>query len=78
MHIRRSGIAGCCTAALVLAAACRNNETTKGQVTEAKGRVEQAAGDITGDRQLKADGKRDQLKGKAQQAVGKVEHAVNP
>src|SRR3979490_2417976 len=37
---------------------------------QAKGRIKQAAGDLTGDRDLKREGKADEVAGKAKQAVG--------
>jgi uncharacterized protein YjbJ (UPF0337 family) len=36
---------------------------------EAKGRVEEAAGDLTGDKDLQREGKTDQAAGKAKDAV---------
>jgi uncharacterized protein YjbJ (UPF0337 family) len=43
-----------------------------GKSDEAKGRVKEAAGAITGDDQLRREGKIDQAAGKAKQAVEKV------
>jgi uncharacterized protein YjbJ (UPF0337 family) len=39
---------------------------------KAKGRVKEAAGALTGDKSLKAEGKADQLAGKVKDAVEKV------
>ena len=39
---------------------------------EAKGRVKEAAGDLTGDKELKREGKTDQAAGHAKDAVDKV------
>jgi uncharacterized protein YjbJ (UPF0337 family) len=39
---------------------------------EAKGRLEEAAGDLTGDKDLKREGKTDQAAGKAKDAVDSV------
>ncbi|MBA3718413.1 MAG: CsbD family protein [Actinobacteria bacterium] len=39
---------------------------------EAKGRIKEAAGDLTGDRDLKREGKTDRAEGKAHEAVDKV------
>jgi uncharacterized protein YjbJ (UPF0337 family) len=39
---------------------------------EAKGRVEEAAGDLTGDKDLQREGKTDQAAGKAKEAVDSV------
>ena len=41
-----------------------------GSVDEAKGRVKEAAGDLTGDHDLKDEGKVDRASGKAKDAVG--------
>lgn len=53
-----------------------------GTVDDAKGRVKEAAGDITGDKSLKNEGKVDKASGKAKDAVGdtadKLKDAVNP
>ncbi len=43
---------------------------------DAKGRVKEAAGDITGDDQLKKEGKVDQASGKAKSGVDKVTDKV--
>lgn len=49
---------------------------------DAKGRVKEAAGDLTGDDSLKNEGKVDQATGKVKDAVGdaadKVKDVVNP
>lgn len=39
---------------------------------EAKGRIKEAAGDLTGDKDLKREGKVDQATGKAKEAVDKA------
>jgi uncharacterized protein YjbJ (UPF0337 family) len=39
---------------------------------EAKGRIEEAAGDLTGDEDLQREGKTDQAAGKAKDAVDSV------
>jgi uncharacterized protein YjbJ (UPF0337 family) len=43
-----------------------------GKTDEAKGRVKEAAGALTGDKKLKREGKADQAVGKVKQAVEKV------
>lgn len=43
-----------------------------GTVDEAKGRVKEAAGDLTGNRELKDEGKVDRASGKVKGAVGDV------
>jgi uncharacterized protein YjbJ (UPF0337 family) len=42
-----------------------------GDADEAKGRVKEAAGDLTGDKSLKNEGKTDRAAGKAKDAVDK-------
>jgi uncharacterized protein YjbJ (UPF0337 family) len=41
-----------------------------GTTDDAKGRVKEAAGDLTGDKDLKREGKVDKASGKAKDAVG--------
>jgi uncharacterized protein YjbJ (UPF0337 family) len=43
---------------------------------DAKGRVKEAAGDLTGDKDLKREGKVDQAGGKAKEGVEKVTDKV--
>lgn len=43
---------------------------------DAKGRVKEAAGDVTGDKDLKREGKVDQAGGKAKEGVEKVTDKV--
>lgn len=43
-----------------------------GTIDEAKGRTKEAAGDLTGDKQLKDEGKVDRASGKLKDAVGGV------
>ena len=53
-----------------------------GTLDNAKGRVKEAAGDLTDDQSLKNEGKVDKATGKIKDAVGdtadKVKDAVNP
>ncbi|MEA2270262.1 MAG: hypothetical protein QOD55_1043 [Solirubrobacteraceae bacterium] len=53
-----------------------------GTADEAKGRVKEAAGDLTGDQGLKNEGKVDRATGSVKDAAGKtadkVKDAVNP
>ncbi len=49
----------------------------KGTGKEAIGKAEDAAGGLTGDSKLQAEGKMDQLKGKVQNAFGKMERAID-
>jgi uncharacterized protein YjbJ (UPF0337 family) len=43
---------------------------------EAKGRVEEAVGDLTGDKDLQREGKVDQASGKAKDAIDKASDAA--
>jgi uncharacterized protein YjbJ (UPF0337 family) len=43
---------------------------------DAKGRVKEAAGDLTGDEQMKREGKLDQATGRAKQGVERVADKV--
>ncbi len=43
-----------------------------GETDEAKGRVKQAAGDLTDDKDLKREGKGDEIAGKAKDAIDDV------
>ena len=47
-----------------------------GKMDQAKGRVKEAAGALTGDEKLKREGKVDQAAGKVKDATGKVVDAV--
>jgi uncharacterized protein YjbJ (UPF0337 family) len=53
-----------------------------GTVDRSKGKVKEAAGDLSGDRSLKNEGKVDKATGKVKDAIGgaadKVKDAVNP
>jgi uncharacterized protein YjbJ (UPF0337 family) len=53
-----------------------------GQFDKAKGRVKEAAGDLTGDQSLKNEGKVDRASGSVKDKVGdaadKVKDVVNP
>jgi uncharacterized protein YjbJ (UPF0337 family) len=48
-----------------------------GSMDEAKGRLKQAAGDLTDDKDLKRDGKLDEAAGKAKDGVDKVKDKVS-
>lgn len=45
-------------------------------INKVKGKVKQAAGALTGNRKLKQEGRRDELKGKAEGVVKKMKAAV--
>ncbi len=52
--------------------------SAEGKTSNAKGKVKDAVGGLTGDSSLQAEGKMDQAKGKVQDAFGKAERAVDP
>jgi len=60
-------------------AACQSGRrnVADGNAKDAKGRVESAVGDVTGDEHMKDDGRADQDKGKGQKAVGKVQEKID-
>jgi uncharacterized protein YjbJ (UPF0337 family) len=62
--------------ALSSAACTGNREKDKGEANITKGRLEDAAGKVTGDSDERARGAVDQTKGHLQKAVGSVEQAV--
>jgi uncharacterized protein YjbJ (UPF0337 family) len=47
-----------------------DKDRVKGSATQAKGKVKEVAGKVTGDAKLKGEGKADQAKGKIQNAMG--------
>jgi len=53
-------------------------DSMRGKGNDLKGKIKDAAGGLTGDTGLQAEGKLDQLKGKVQDAIGKVERKLDP
>jgi uncharacterized protein YjbJ (UPF0337 family) len=53
-----------------------DKEHVRGAADKAKGAVKDAAGKVTGDKQMQAEGKTDKAKGAAHQAVGDVKDAA--
>lgn len=53
-----------------------DKEHIKGAADKAKGAVKDAAGKLTGDKQLQAEGKVDKAKGAIHNAVGDVKDAL--
>ncbi|MBL6853582.1 MAG: CsbD family protein [Alphaproteobacteria bacterium] len=53
-----------------------DKDRINGAANQAKGAVKEAAGKITGDTKLQAEGKADKIKGKAQNAIGGVKDAA--
>jgi uncharacterized protein YjbJ (UPF0337 family) len=53
-----------------------DREHVKGAADKAKGAIKDAAGKVTGDKELQAEGKLDKLKGAAHSAAGDVKDAL--
>jgi len=53
-----------------------NNNRVEGSARQAKGHIKEAAGKVTGDAKLKAEGKTDKIAGKVQNAAGGVEDSL--
>ena len=53
-----------------------NKERIEGSLDQAKGKVKEIAGKVTGDAKLEAEGKTDQVKGKVKNAIGGVKDAA--
>jgi len=48
-----------------------NKDEVDGKIDQAKGRAKQAAGDLTNDEDLKAEGEADEAAGKVQDTIGR-------
>jgi uncharacterized protein YjbJ (UPF0337 family) len=55
-----------------------DDDKLEGKLEHAKGRVKSAAGEITGNRELKEEGAIDKLKGKAKEIKGAIKGALDP
>lgn len=53
-----------------------DHDRIEGAATNMGGKIKEAAGKLTGDEKLKAEGRADQVKGKVQNAVGGVKDAL--
>jgi uncharacterized protein YjbJ (UPF0337 family) len=53
-----------------------DKEHVKGAADKAKGAIKDAAGKMTGDKEMQAEGKLDKAKGSAHQAVGDMKDAM--
>ena len=53
-----------------------DKDRIKGSAVQAKGKVKEVAGKVTGDSKLEAEGKGDQLKGKVQNAIGGIKDTL--
>jgi uncharacterized protein YjbJ (UPF0337 family) len=54
-----------------------NRDEAEGKLDNLKGRVKQAAGSLTGNKKLEAEGVADRAKGAAQEKVGQAERKVS-
>ena len=54
-----------------------NQDRAEGTVDEAKGKVKEGFGDLTGDKQSKGEGMMDQAVGKVKQSVGDAKDKVS-
>ncbi|MDQ3064395.1 MAG: CsbD family protein [Acidobacteriota bacterium] len=53
-----------------------NKDEVEGKFENVKGKVKEGVGNLTGDRDLEAEGEADQAKGKTQETWGKFKHGV--
>jgi uncharacterized protein YjbJ (UPF0337 family) len=53
-----------------------DKDRIEGAAEQAKGKVKEVAGKITGDSKTEAEGKADQLKGKVQNTIGGIKDAI--
>jgi len=53
-----------------------DHDRIEGAAKNMGGKIKEAAGKVTGDEKLKAEGRADQVEGKAQNAVGGVKDAL--
>ena len=53
-----------------------NKDRVEGSLEQAKGKVKEVAGKVTGDSKLQSEGKAQQVAGKVQNAVGGIKDSV--
>lgn len=53
-----------------------NKDRIEGSANQAKGKVKEVAGKITGDSKLETEGKADQVAGKVQNTIGGIKDTV--
>jgi uncharacterized protein YjbJ (UPF0337 family) len=53
-----------------------DKDRIKGSAEQAKGKLKEAAGKVTGDSKLQSEGQADQLKGKVQNAIGGIKDTL--
>jgi uncharacterized protein YjbJ (UPF0337 family) len=53
-----------------------DKDRIKGSAEQAKGKVKEVAGKLTGDEKMKTEGQADQIKGKIQYTVGGIKDSI--
>jgi len=53
-----------------------DKDRVEGSMDQMKGRVKEAAGNLTGDEKLRAEGRADRTKGKLQNMLGSIKDAL--
>ena len=53
-----------------------NKDRIQGSAEQAKGKIKETVGKMTGDAKLQGEGKADQIAGKAQNAIGGIKDAA--
>ena len=53
-----------------------DKDRIEGSAEQAKGKIKEVAGKVTGDSKLEADGKADQVAGKIQNAIGGIKDTL--
>ena len=53
-----------------------NKDRIEGSFDQAKGKVKEVAGKVTGDSKLETEGKADQVKGKVQNTIGGIKDSI--
>lgn len=53
-----------------------DKDRVEGSMDQMKGRVKEAAGNLTGDQKLRTEGRADQTKGKLQNMLGSIKDAL--
>jgi uncharacterized protein YjbJ (UPF0337 family) len=78
IHFRRValGSAYIPTVLETLEATMVDKDRIQGSAEQAKGKVKEVVGKVTGDSKLESEGKADQLKGKVQNAMGRLKDTL--
>jgi uncharacterized protein YjbJ (UPF0337 family) len=53
-----------------------NKDRIEGSLDQAKGKMKEVAGKVTGDTKLETEGKADQIKGKVQNTIGGMKDSI--